>query len=280
MNGREDNVYRMGIYEKALLTRPLPEMFGDAARAGFDNFEISLDEADMRLDRLEWSFDQCAAVRRSAAESGVQLFSACLSGHRRFPLGSADPPTEARALEVLRKGIRFCCNMGIRVLQIAGFDVFYEPRTPDTARRYRENLARGARMAEQAGVMLAVEPVEDYITSVHAALELVEEIASPWLQLYPDAANLVAMGFDPAEELRLGAKRLVGLHIRDARPGTSFNLEMGSGTLDFDAVFRTLEEIGFHGPIVLELWNQENPDYMDIVTSSRRFLNDAAWRAR
>ena len=46
--------YRYGIYEKALFKKPLPQLLEDAARAGFDNFELSLDETDERLGRLDW----------------------------------------------------------------------------------------------------------------------------------------------------------------------------------------------------------------------------------
>ena len=71
--------FRYGIYEKALLRRPLPRLLEDAARLGFDNFELSLDETDERLARLEWDLGQRRQFRQAAEGSGVQVFSACFS---------------------------------------------------------------------------------------------------------------------------------------------------------------------------------------------------------
>lgn len=276
----EASTYRMGIYEKALKPQALPLMFADAASAGYDNFEISLDETDWRLERLNWSAQEFLQTQTAALNSGIQLYSACFSGQRKHALGSADPIVEKRAMELMRKGIDFCGRLGVRVLQITGSDVYYEQRTSETEKRYIDNLAIGVRMAEQAGVMLAIEPVEKFITSIAKAMEIVRQIDSPWLQIYPDAANLTAEGFDPVHELELGRGHLVGLHIRDARSGTSYNLPWGSGTLDFCALFRQLERMNFASPILVELWHEKDPDYLQRARESRKYVVNKIIEAR
>lgn len=47
----------------------------------------------------------------------------CLSAHRRFPLGSEDDAVRAQGLEIMRKAIQFAQDVGIRVIQLAGYDV-------------------------------------------------------------------------------------------------------------------------------------------------------------
>ncbi|HNW95500.1 MAG TPA: L-ribulose-5-phosphate 3-epimerase [Anaerolineaceae bacterium] len=264
--------FPIGIYEKALKLQPLPAMFADAVRAGYDTFELSLDESDARLARLDWSAARKRETRRAAEESGIRLFSACFSGHRKYALGSADPGTARRAMDLMRKGLDFCVETGIRVLQLTGSDVYYEPASPESARRYAENVACGAEMAGDLGVMLAIEPVDKHIRSIRQALELVREINSPWLQIYPDAANLLVQGFDPLEELEAGQGHLVGLHIRDAVPGNSYNLPFGSGQLDFVSVLRGLRRINFHAPVLIEYWHVGEPDYLERAARAREFL--------
>jgi predicted hexulose-6-phosphate isomerase len=264
--------YRFGIYEKMLKSKPFPEMFEDAVLAGYETFEISLDETDTRLERLNWTPNQFFQIQNAAKKSGIQLFSACLSGHRRFPLGSADKVIEKRGKDLLRAGINFCSNLGIRVLQLSGFDVFYEPHTEETSKRYLDNLASGVMVAEQYGVMLAIEPVEGHITSIHDAVSIVNQIHSPWLQVYPDAANLVAMDFNPVSELIYGEGHMVALHLRDAHLGTSYNIPWGTGTLDFIGVFQQLQKLNFNGPIIVELWHEEDPDYLESARASREYL--------
>lgn len=273
-------VYRYGIYEKALFKRPLPRLLEDAARAGYDLFELSLDETDERLARLEWDRGQRAQFRRAAEDSGVQLFSACFSGQRRFPMGSLDPALRKRSLELMEKAIRLCVDTGIRVLQVAGYDVYYEPSGPETEKHYSDGLFHSARLAERYGVLLGLEPVENHVTSVHKAMKLVNLIHSPNLHVYPDAANLVTAGFDPCEQLRLARGHMLGLHIRDANPATCYNLPIGSGTLDFDRVYRTLLELEFHGPIVVELWYQDDPAGAKVIRDHLRFFREKEARAR
>jgi len=120
--------------------------------------------------------------------------------------------------------------------------------------------------------MLAIEPVEGHITSIHKAVVIVNEIHSPWLQVYPDVANLVAMGFDPVSELALGEGHMVGLHIRDAKLGTSYNIPWGSGTMDFIGVFSQLQRMNFNSPIVIELWHEQDDDYLESARASREYL--------
>jgi predicted hexulose-6-phosphate isomerase len=265
-------VYRLGIYEKALKAKPLCEMFEDAAVAGYDNFEISLDETDARLTRLNWTQGQLSEIEVAARNSGIQLFSACFSGLRRFPLGSADKTVEKQAMQMMSKGIDFCSNLGVRVLQLSGFDVFYEPHSTETSKRYIDNLLISTQLAARAGVMLAIEPVEGHITSIREAMIIVNKIHSPWLQVYPDVANLVAMGFDPISELALGEGHMVGLHIRDAHVGTSYNIPWGSGTMDFLGVFSQLQKMNFNSPIVIELWHEQDDDALESARTSREYI--------
>ena len=99
--------FPIGIYEKALKPQALPAMFADAVRAGYDTFELSLDESDERLARLDWTRAKTRETRRAAEDSGIRLFSACFSGHRKYALGSADPGVTRRAMELMKKGLDF-----------------------------------------------------------------------------------------------------------------------------------------------------------------------------
>ena len=86
----------LGIYEKAL---PAGECWLErlqlAKTLGFDFVEMSVDETDDRLSRLNWSREQRLALVNAIVETGVRVPSMCLSAHRRFPLGSEDDAVRA-----------------------------------------------------------------------------------------------------------------------------------------------------------------------------------------
>ncbi|SUH05621.1 L-ribulose-5-phosphate 3-epimerase UlaE [Salmonella enterica subsp. enterica] len=98
----------LGIYEKAL---PAGECWLErltlAKELGFDFVEMSVDETDERLSRLDWSREQRLALVSAVAETGVRVPSMCLSAHRRFPLGSEDDAVRTQGLEIMRKAIQF-----------------------------------------------------------------------------------------------------------------------------------------------------------------------------
>ena len=97
-----------GIYEKAFDPKiSWLERLKRAKSLGFDYVEISIDETDERLARLDWTNEQKDELLAAMKETGVDLRSMCLSAHRRFPFGSKDPLIRARAKEIIDKAIAF-----------------------------------------------------------------------------------------------------------------------------------------------------------------------------
>lgn len=65
---------------------------GAGKSCGFDFVEMSVDETDERLSRLDWSAAQRASLVTAMLETGVAIPSMCLSAHRRFPLVAGTTP--------------------------------------------------------------------------------------------------------------------------------------------------------------------------------------------
>ena len=74
--------------KKAIKPQEWEKMFADASSAGYQNYEISLDESDARLARLHWDDKTIRRGKKGCKETrNIRILSACFSGHRRFPLG-------------------------------------------------------------------------------------------------------------------------------------------------------------------------------------------------
>jgi L-ribulose-5-phosphate 3-epimerase len=266
--------HRWGVYEKALPARlGWPERLAAAARAGFDFVEISLDESDERVARLDWGRAQRQEMRRVLADAPASIDTMCLSAHRKYALGSASAPLRQRALDIMRKAIELSAEIGIRIVQVAGYDVHYEPSTEQTRALYLESILQSAQWARQHCVMLALENVECPIAdSIEKGMAFVRAADTPWFQMYPDVGNLTAMQKDVPLEIRAGAGHIVGVHLKDTRVGEYRRVPFGQGLVDFTAAFRALKEIGFHGPFMVEMWNEEAADPVAVVTEARRWL--------
>lgn len=227
--------YSLGLYEKALPPADdLISLCRRAREAGFDRLELSIDESDVRLARLDWSERAQRELGLRSREEGAGIRTLCLSGHRRYPLGARDPAVRTRSLEILKKAVDFAANAGIGIIQLAGYDVYYEPGDEGTRARFREGLHLGAAWAAEAGVILAFETMETpFMDTVEKAMAWVKEIGSPWLGLYPDIGNLqnaaVKYGRQVTEDLALGAGHTFALHLKETKPGVYRDMRFGSG---------------------------------------------------
>ncbi|SNG51810.1 hexulose-6-phosphate isomerase [Streptococcus pneumoniae] len=130
----------IGIYEKATPTHfTWLERLNFAKELGFDFIEMSIDERDERLARLDWSKEERLEVVKEIYETGVRIPSICFSGHRRYPLGSKDSVLEEKSLELMKKCIELAQDLGVRTIQLAGYDVYYEEKSPsDTPTFYQK----------------------------------------------------------------------------------------------------------------------------------------------
>jgi L-ribulose-5-phosphate 3-epimerase len=271
-----DGSFRWGIYEKALPPGlPWPGLLAAAASAGYQFMEISLDESDQRLARLEWPAARRRELHEALDSSPVKIDTMCLSAHRRFALGSVDPVQREKALTVMRRAIDFAAEFGLRIVQVAGYDVHYEPSTGETRRLYMEGILRSAEWARQSCVMLALENVEcPEVDSIEKGMRFVRACDTPWFQMYPDVGNLTAMEKDVSRELEIGGRSLVGVHLKDTRIREFRRVPFGSGLVDFDSAFRTLARIGYRGIFMVEMWNEAEPDPVAVVRAARRWLGD------
>ena len=272
----------IGIYEKAL-PRDLgwAECFDAARAAGYDFLEISVDETPERMARLDWTLKERLDFVRASRESGVPVPTLCLSGHRKIPFGSADPALRAQAETFMCKAIRFASDTGIRVIQLAGYDVYYEPTTRDSRERYYQGMERALQEAARHQVTLALEIMDTpFMNSITKYLVLKERLPSPWLQVYPDLGNLTAWGNDIERELTLGIHHIVGIHVKETRPvgpnspGAFRDIPFGQGTVDFVHCFKTLHDLGYAGPFLIEMWTEKAAEPLKEIALARQWVGE------
>jgi hexulose-6-phosphate isomerase len=262
----------LGLYEKALPPGwSWDKRLYSAKKLGFDYMEISIDETDDRISRLYWDNNRKTKLSNLSNKMGMPIRSICLSAHRRFPFGSADKHIREKAYEIMENAILFAEAMGIRVIQLAGYDVYYESSTNDSKRAFADGMKWAAEKAEQHQVMLGMEIMDTlFLNSISKHLSFEKEIKSPWYKLYPDIGNLTAWGNDIEKELEKGSASIIAIHLKDTQavtetfPGKFKNVPFGTGCVNFIQCFRKLEQLGYKGPYMMEMWS--NPEQDDIQT--------------
>ncbi len=277
----------LGIYEKAFdPDASWAYRAQTAGELGFDFIELSIDEQDSRIERLYWPTIRKRELAGICSDRGTPLMSMCLSAHRRYPFGSADEGLRARSMDILKRAVEFAAETGIRLIQLAAYDVYYEPSTDESRKRYIEMLAEAVKFAESHCVMLANETMDtEFVNSVSRHLEYQRLLESPWFKVYPDMGNLSAWELDVSRELRLGRGSIVQVHVKDTRPvhgkgGAQFkNVPFGEGCVDFVKCFSTLEAQEYRGPYLIEMWHNREQNDRSAIAAARDFVRACYDRA-
>ncbi len=120
---------------------------------------------------------------------------------------------------------------------------------------FLETLKTAAAAARSAGVTLAFETGQEQASLLRLTLD---ELAEPSLKINFDPANMLLydMG-DPIEAVRILGPDIKSVHCKDAkRPTTSgewgTEVPLGEGEVDFPQFLKTLHEVGYRGPLMIE----------------------------
>jgi L-ribulose-5-phosphate 3-epimerase len=265
----------LGLYEKALpADMTWDERLKTAKLAGYDFLEISVDETDEKLGRMNWTPEQYEELLAAIRRQGVPILTMCLSGNRRYPIGSEDEHIRTTGIQLIKDAIDFSVEIGVRIVQLAGYDEYY--RTPNRRTRilFEEALKDVVDYAAIHGVSIAFETMDtDLMDSVKKAMYYVRKMNSPYLHVYPDVGNLTSAGLNVRRDFMSGQGHIMAIHLKDTIPGKVREIPYGEGTVDFIDFFRLLKETHFKGLLVAEMWaTDDRQASIDYVTTAREFL--------
>lgn len=271
----------IGIYEKALPNSfTWEEKFTAAKRAGFDYMELSIDESDERLARLDWTDEEIENLRSVMRFVGISFPTMCLSGHRRYPFGSKSEDIRKKAMEIMEKAINLSVKLGIRCIQLATYDVYYEESDEETKRLFLEGMREAVAMASRAGVILAMEIMDtQFVGTIVRALHYLKEIPSPYFKIYPDMGNLSNFSKDVTGEFEIGISETVAIHVKETKPGVFKEVPFGEGEVKFAEIFKKLKELNYQGMFLIEMW-ADNTAYQSLdqavekIQDAYKFVTD------
>ena len=269
--------YTLGLYEKSMPgTLSWKEKMLAAKEAGFDFIEISIDETEEKLARLSMSKEERLELVSLMYETGIPIRTMCLSGHRKYPLGSNDPEICSRGMEIMEKAIELADDLGIRIIQLAGYDVYYEEASEETEKRFASNLKKAVEMAASAGVLLGFETMEtEFMNTVEKSMKYVYDINSAYLHVYPDSGNLknasVTYHTNVLEDLKKGMGHITSMHLKETVPGKFREIPFGTGHVDFDEMIQMAWGMGIR-KFVTEFWYTGNEKWKEDLSFARNMM--------
>lgn len=271
--------YTLGLYEKAMPKElEWEEKLVEAKQTGFDFLEISIDETDEKLERLNMDSSSRLHLVKLMDKTNLPIRTMCLSGHRKYPMGSLNEKTRFRSMEIMRKAIDLADDLGIRVIQLAGYDVYYENSNDKTKKYFEENLKKAVEMAASKNVTLGFETMEtEFMNTVEKSMEYVQKIKSTYLGVYPDLGNITnaakRYGHSVERDIYAGVGHLTSMHLKETVPGKFREIPFGHGHVDFESGIKAAWISGVRR-YVTEFWYTGSNEWKNDLSKANNMMRE------
>ncbi len=231
----------------ALLSGTFEEKAAKAANLGYDGIELMVrDPAG-----LDWP-----SVKTTLEDAGLevpQVVTGELFGADGLCLVTADANVRRRAEERTRSVIDLAAYLGamVNIGRLRG-QLKFLGDVADPWATAVERLRGVITYAAEQGVKITMEPINryetDFIFSAADGVRLVEDLGCDNFGLMLDLFHMNIEDVSIEEGLRLAGDRLWHVHIADSN-----RRYPGSGHLNFEGIFATLNDMGYAGYISAEL---------------------------
>jgi sugar phosphate isomerase/epimerase len=252
--------YRFAICNETFNGKPFAETCRLAKATGYRGVEIA--PATLSSDPAALSASQRAEFRRVITGSGVEYagLHSLVSTPPGLHLTTPNDAVRNKSWQYFRRLIDLSADLGGNGVMVLGSSkqrgAIDGSTVADATKRLRDGLAAVAPHAVDRGVLILLEPLSPKFTNVVNSLaeasRVVQEVASPAVDLMFDTHNTVAETLPHDQLIRKYAK-----HIRHVHLNEMDGRHPGTGKYDFELVLNTLRDIRYTGWISLEVFQFE-----------------------
>lgn len=219
---------------------PLASLFERIAQMGFAGVELLGD-----VDRYHPQ-----SVRKLLQDHGLKAFSLT---PLNVDLAHPDSGIRERALEYYLRLVDFAAEIGAPVITCHGAVGRVKPHTTveEEERLFLECAAKIVDKASSLGIQVALELLNRYeshlLNNVSQAKAFLEKLGSHAVGFLLDTYHMNIEEGEFVSAIWEAGKRLVLFHVADSnRRG------LGKGHIPWIPIFRTLKQIGYQGPVIVE----------------------------
>jgi sugar phosphate isomerase/epimerase len=232
-------------------TLPWREGLAQVARIGYQCTELCLRAGWNTEPKLLTKSDR-SEIRKRIGDLGLTLSSVMEN------LGLARPGGSREAnLDRLRAAAEVCYECSPGGPALIETTVGGRPDSWDEMKSaMADELAVWAKKVEELKVTLAIKAhSKTAMSRPERILWLADQVTSPRLKLVYDYSHFAAFGLDMRKTMEQVVPRSVFVHIKDTigtAPSHHFVLP-GDGPVDFGAYAKNLIDLGYRGPVVVEV---------------------------
>lgn len=240
--------------------------FNKAAKLGLNEIDFIFDLERYQENPL-WSQVGISRIQNLVSETGVEVKSICADFFMRLPPHCWPWQKRTNYLRAfLTRLIQSVDLIGARIIEIPLLDNS-SLNTANKVTNFIGFLNPCLSVAGDSGITLAIEtdlPPKDLLSLI-----LVFQGA---VKVVYDTGNSASLGYDAVEEITMLGQHIVNVHIKDRILGGG-TVPLGTGAVDFDAVFRSLANVDYQGSFTLQAARGEDGKEIRTISRQLSFLN-------
>jgi L-ribulose-5-phosphate 3-epimerase len=189
--------------------------------------------------------------------------------------GFGNPADRPERLERLKWALERTVALGLSDLMLhAGF--LPAPDDPDRG-PFLDTLAQTGQLAREKGITLAFETGQETAELLRRTLD---ELRAPNLKVNFDPANMLLYDKgDPIRAVEILGPDIRSVHVKDARRPTTpgrwgEEVPLGQGEVDIRRFVRTLRDVGYAGPLIVEREVGDQPGRLRDIAHGLAFLRE------
>jgi L-ribulose-5-phosphate 3-epimerase len=247
----------------------LLEKFRLLKELGYDGVELDSPN-DLELEH----------VLEAREETGLEIHGVVNSVHWRTPFSDPDDEVLELAHAGMRTALRDAQAYGADTVLLVPAVVNREVSYAAAYERSQAEIRKVVPLAEELGVTIAIENVwNHFLLSPLEFAAYVDSFESPRVGAYFDIGNIVTYGW-PEQWIRTLGPRIRKLHVKEfsrekrdqegLRAG--FRVEIGEGSIEWDAVMESLREVGYSGWATAEVTGGDRERLREVRERMERVL--------
>jgi inosose dehydratase len=260
----------LGFSLYGMKTVPLDDALRACAEIGYRNVELALNTGFPTEPKL-----LSAAARKNLRNrlAALQLDVSALMLNLSL---TANDDAHAKNLDALKAAAQLAHDLTLQQ-PIAETVLGGKPAEWDNVKdRMAERMQSWAAVAAAGKLMLAVKAhVGSAVNSPERLLWLIEKANSPAVKVAYDYSHFQLAGIPLADSLKPLLPRTRFIHLKDAAgDAKKFQFLLpGEGSTDYAAYFKLLKQLGYNGPVVVEVSGQifNKPGYDPIAAAKKCF---------
>lgn len=247
------------------------EEFKKAQEIGLNEIEWIFDYDNYQKNPL-WTEEGQAEIKNLIRDTGIEIHSVCWDYFMRRPFYKYDSDTREEVLDenkqLMKRTLAAMHEIGAGLVEIPLVD----DSSLKTQKEEEEAISFirwACDTAAEYGIVVGLEtdfPPKSFCN-------FLDRIERDNIRANYDSGNSSGLGYDHQEELRSLNQYVYNVHIKDRIKGNG-TVRLGTGSADFDSVFGTLKEIGYHRSFILQAARGKDGEEKETISEYIKFVKE------